>query len=321
LWNSKKKWFSAASVLLVSMFLAMTYSGVKDVKNLNNPSNMSNLAEAKEILGKFEKLEKEYKALKADTLEAVEARGKEQKTLRNGSGFWHGLCSDINRAILETTVPDREIKVVRKFALASGQERKRLAGLVRSDQGRMELVDMLPFLIKTGSETNDGGTWEVNELRQNLIAGLESKPRSERKLLFLNKLESNFMENLNSEKLTREEDGFEIIRGASSSASGYIIRLQCRTPLAQVKAVGLVNDLRNKLIGYLSGEGKKAYELFGKVMEKYHESKSVEDKPDPFFNEESISNDFVFDLRMRIKIVNQSEGKTKQANKRRKPVR
>lgn len=316
LWTKKKVWFAAVSVILVLMSAVVTFSAARDAGVLKSDEGRQLLEKAREKLPKYNDdirdQEDLYNELVSKELDLFKAKGDEQKTLRDKTGFWPGLMSEICRAMLQTTMSSSELSVIDEFALAPPETRRTLATQVQSEQGTIEIISMLPY--------TDGG--EVNEFRERLISRVQQVPRNSRRIIILEELTPYYVPDLNAEDLSTQipalaASDFDVIEGIESPVRGFVLFLRCRTPLSRERAVEMINRLKNNMVDRLrssDAEPRFPFALLGEVAVVFRQQKTATPIPDPFFPGETINKDFIFDLLLRIQVLDGPSGGSGKEN-------
>lgn len=326
LWAGKRPMFIAAAACLLLAAGIFVFRSYADLSVMQTPEQQALLDNTEVIVGKLNDWKRQAGDIKA-SVQNEESQIVENLTLRAYSRIWPAINACIAEMLISS---ENERQIIKAFPLTTDPNtRKQLVGQVQSDQGVMALIAMLP-----GETTIEG---EEKSLRETLIERLKRQPRTQRDIIIIESMTSEYQSDVTPEETTPTEPPAPTRsssgrRGGRSSGSrrkprvmepekqrGFIITVQARSP----QAAGQLNFRVGKLKGALKTilDADPDLELIGSVEDAYPEvtpaktparparlaaTDTGEEKqiidPDPLFAGESRKNDIRFELTLHVAV-------------------
>lgn len=321
LWSKKRPMFVAAAACVLLAAGIFVFRSYADRSVLQSPEQQVALDNAQDIVKKLENWKQ--KALRIKTsVRSEEAQILANLSLRAYSRTWPAINVRIAQALLQTMTTEQERQILAAFPTTiDPKQRQTQVQQVRSDQAIMELIAMLPAEpVEEGQEP---------PLRNKLIETLGKKPRHLRDIVLFESMESQYVDNLTPKTETAEDDAVSGRRDSrkrrkvtkrAEKLRGFEITLTARTPLGRNRAPQRIGELKAALQEVIDAD--KDLRVVGTVRDEYVEkeakstvkqrsvAKAGEDEStipaglaDPLFASESIANDIVFRLVVRVAVT------------------
>ena len=348
LWSKKKPWFIAAAASLVATagMYAMDAKANKD--KLSDPSSMRNLKRIKgDYVNRCNTWKKQYDKAQGNFDQEITYLG-EFKQIRGYTQFWPTFNEFIAEAFISSDIlgDKDDVKIIRKLrdnkSIAS---QKDLILRLNTDQAKLYAIDRLPSVSQ--DEIDSGKAGELAMLRKQLIDQLGKSARKNRKLVVLESLSTEPVEDLNDISEFQDSSEGDVGDGMgtppppdagqgpaeSDKIRGVVVTITLRTTLSGDQLSRNLSSFSNTLKSLVKKYNKRS----GAPLFKIYKNKTVEETlsegageadqggvattpgakvsdPDPLFPKETKANDLRVAIKIPLVIVGDGFAKPKPVN-------